>query len=160
MRLLNQALTAALIMFSISQGFSQNTRVSEQALPPESCEPPPLTPQQLREAASHDGQLLWSTDLPHALSEAREQKRGLLLYFRTSDCAECDRLQATVMADSYIQMRLKSFTLVRLDTHSEAASRYGITTAPSFAHLSTTGTLLSRHNGPLDKDTLLNFLRQ
>lgn len=142
-------------------GRSQGNDGSRNTLPPESCAPPPLGHQELLAAASNDGILQWSSDLGDALKGAKAKQQEVLLYFRSADCMDCNRMQAVTVADSYIQTRLSTFALVRMDRDAnlETARKYGITTVPALVRLSSEGTVIRKHSGFLEKDGLLEFLR-
>lgn len=130
-------------------------------LPPESCEPPPLSLADLKQQASAADALGWSDNLTTAMDTAKRTDRDILVLFTKPNCEPCLRLQAVTLNDSYIKMRLEQFVLVHADEADPRgpAVRYNVDKFPALLRLNPGGEALAKLEGEITKDELLGMLR-
>ncbi len=105
---------------------------------------------------------IWN-DFSRAMSEAKEQKKPVLINFWTPSCYWCVRMDE-VMQDPEVRRVMEEYVLLRVDTSRQGSEqllrRYRIYGTPAFVVLSEDGEVLATATGYMPKDRFLSFLRE
>jgi protein SCO1/2 len=116
-----------------------------------------------------------ATNLPAELKAARDEGRGLLVFFELSDCPECRTMEREVFSEPRVRAqfdRLYRTVRITVDTESaivdmdgkaraplEIAQKLAIFATPSFAFFMPDGTPEYCHTGNLSADEFLRLGR-
>lgn len=102
----------------------------------------------------------WMTEFAPAQAEAAATNRSMLVQFTLPGCPPCVAMKRTVLNQKPVIKALSDFVPVHIDASKEPelATRYGVFTAPAYAVVDATGTLLAKVDGFVQVDEFVAFL--
>jgi len=104
----------------------------------------------------------WMTEFVPAQAEATATNRNMLVQFTLPGCPPCVAMKRTVLSQGPVIQALNDFVPVNIDASKEPelAARYGVFTAPAYAVVDATGTLLAKVDGFVQVDEFVAFLER
>lgn len=108
-----------------------------------------------------------TAELEHAITEAKDQRKPLLVGFSANWCSECKTIERTVLTDPRVQARLQDVTSIRIDvTRADSASfdlmrRFGAAGPPTYFVLDAKSALEipgARRIGGMTADDLIQMI--
>lgn len=115
-------------------------------------------------AARADGHGAPPPALDDAVRAAKDSGKALVLEFYTTWCHPCKMFTSQVLSRPEVKTALRSVMFVRYDAEAgpgiPAAARFNVRAYPTLLVLDKTGQLVTRHEGTLPVDGMLQFVAQ
>jgi thiol:disulfide interchange protein len=95
--------------------------------------------------------------LDEALSQARRERKLIVLVFSAEWCAPCKRMEKTTFAEATVKELLTRCVIVRVDTDQERelARRFGVVGLPDIRFISPNGRVLHRLRGFQNAESII-----
>ena len=107
-------------------------------------------------------EIQWHTSLRQAQQQDASFHRPLLVYFESSNCVFCRKLEHTTWSDARVAARVAAgFVPLRINSRrsAELVRQLGVKVFPTTLVVSPEGLVLGRQSGYLDATAMLNYLQ-
>jgi thioredoxin-related protein len=108
----------------------------------------------------HASSIEWSSDLPAAVTKARQTHRPILVAFQIPSCNACEWMSREVFPRKDVGRVLAGWVTVQVDVDANPAlaQRFGVSAFPTFLTLSPDGRALRRYEGAMTSEEFITFI--
>lgn len=107
-------------------------------------------------------ELKWAPSYDAALSQAKKEKKNVLVMLSREGCDACDYMTDVVFEEKAVAMEVdKYFVPVHIDIHNDfIPNGLGYIGTPTFHFLNSTGKKIGRHDGAANIPTFMGILKK
>jgi thiol:disulfide interchange protein DsbD len=129
--------------------------------------PPSASASMANTAAGLEGSIAWNSNYSHAMKQAAEERKALLIDFSADWCGTCKEFEHGALRNTEVRKQLEKFVLLRVDMTSpsdealDIASRFSVIGLPAVRFVNSDGEEMKelRVNEALPPDSFLTQLR-